>query len=70
MIRSSLCDYSDKYIYVKGIIIVPSTTATDASPNSGNREVILKSCVLFTNCMDQKIDAQVEDADDIDVVMP
>ena len=52
MIRSSLCDYSDKYIYVKGIIIVPSTTATDASPNN------------------EKIDAQVEDADDVDVVMP
>ena len=34
MIRSNLCDYSDVYIHVKGIITVPNTSTQRAAPNN------------------------------------
>ena len=37
MLKSSLCDYSDAYIVVKGTIIVPNTVAADASANNANK---------------------------------
>ena len=33
MLKSSLCDYSDAYILVKGTITVPNTAAADADAN-------------------------------------
>ena len=33
MLKSSLCDYSDACILVKGTITVPNTTAADADAN-------------------------------------
>ena len=43
MIRSSLCDYSDAYILVKGTITVPNTAAAGAVVKNANKKVI------FTN---------------------
>ena len=40
MLRSSLCDYSDTYILVKGIISVNNTAGADA--NNTNKKVIFK----------------------------
>ena len=34
MLKSSLCDYSDAYILVKGSIAVNNTTAEDANANN------------------------------------
>ena len=42
MLRSSLCDYSDAYILVKGNISVNNTTAADADANNANKKVIFK----------------------------
>ena len=49
MLKSSLCDYSDAYILVKGTISVNNTAATGAAVNNINKKVILKNCAPFTN---------------------
>ena len=41
MLKSSLCDYSDAYILVKGTISVNSTAAQGATANNNNKKVIL-----------------------------
>ena len=48
MLKSSLCDYSDACILVKGTITV-NNTGTDAAPNNRNKNVIFKNCARFTN---------------------
>ena len=42
MLRSSLCDYSDTYILVKGNISV-NNTGTAAAPNNRNIKVMFKN---------------------------
>ena len=42
MLRSSLCDYSDVYILVKGNITVNNTEDAGAAANNTNKKVILK----------------------------
>ena len=42
MLKSSLCDYSDAYILVKGTITVNNTAAADADANNTNKKVYLK----------------------------
>ena len=50
MPNSSLCNYSDAYILVKGTITVHNTAAAaDADANNTNKKVIFKNCALFTN---------------------
>ena len=49
MLKSSLCDYSDAYILVKGNITVINTAAADAAVNNTSKKVILKNCAPFTN---------------------
>ena len=41
MLRSSLCDYSDAYILVKGNIAVNNTAAAGAAANNTNEKVIV-----------------------------
>ena len=48
MLRSSLCNYSDAYILVKGNILVNNTAAAAASANNTNKNVIFKNCAPFT----------------------
>ena len=69
MLKSSLCDYSDAYILVKGTISVNDTAACDPI-NNNNRKVIFKNCVPFTNCISEINNTQIECAKDIDIVMP
>ena len=40
MLRSSLCDYSDAYILVKGNITVNNNAAGGAAANNTNKKVI------------------------------
>ena len=44
MLRSSLCDYSDAYILVKGNITVNNTADDGAAANNTNKKVIFKNC--------------------------
>ena len=51
MLKSSLCDYSDAYILVKGTISVNNTAAASAAVNNDDKKVIIKNCAPFTNCI-------------------
>ena len=70
MLRSSLCDYSDAYRLVKGNITVNSTTAEGVAANNTNKKVISKNCAPFTNCISKINNTQVDNAKNIDIVMP
>ena len=70
MLKSSLCDYSDAYILVKGTISANSTTAAGAAVNNTNRKVIFKNCAPFTNCISEINNTQIDNAKDIDIVIP
>ena len=69
-IKSSLCDYSDAYILVKGTISVNNTAAAGAAANNTNKKVIFKNCAPFTNCITEINNTQIDNAKDIDNVMP
>ena len=69
MLKSSLCDYSDGYIFVKGNITVPNTEAAGAAVNNTNKKVAFKNCAPFTNCLSEESNTQVHNAKDIDIVM-
>ena len=70
MLKSSLCDYSDAYILVKGTITVNNTAAQGAGANNINKKVIFKNCTPFTNCISEINNTQIDNAKDIDIVMP
>ena len=52
MLKSSLCDYSDAYILVKGTITITGARANAAARQADekNKGVIFKNCVPFINC--------------------
>ena len=70
MLKSSLCDYNDAYILVKGTISVNNTAAQGAAANNPNKKVIFKNCAPFTNCISEINNTQIDNAKDIDIVMP
>ena len=70
MLKSSLCDYSDTYILVKGTISVNNTAAQGAAANNTNKKVIFKNFAPFTNCISEINYTQTDKAKDIDTVMP
>ena len=63
MPESSLHDYSDAYV-LKGTISLVAGGAKN------NKEVIVKTCAPFTNCISKINNTQVYNTKDIDVVMP
>ena len=67
MLKSSLCDYSDAYILVKGKI-----TITGAARKADERDkgVAFKNYAPFTNCISEINNTQVDNAKDIDFIMP
>ena len=70
IIKSSLCDYKDAYILVEGTITVNNTSAQGVAANNTNKEVIFKNCGPFTNCISEINNTQIDNAKDIDIVMP
>ena len=70
MLRSTLCNFSDVYITVKGNITVNNTAAADADANNTNKKVIVKNCAPFTNCISKINNTQIDNAEYIDIVMP
>ena len=70
MLKSSLCDYSDAYILVKGTITVNYTAAQGAAANNTNKKVIFKNCAPFSNCISEINNTQIDNAKDIDIVIP
>ena len=70
MLRSSLCDYRDAYILVKGNISVNNNVAAGANENDIGKKVIFKNCAPFTNCISKINNTQIDNAEYIDIVMP
>ena len=70
MQKSSLCDYSGAYILVKGTITVNNTAAADAEANNTNKKVIFRNCAPLTICKSEINNTQIDNAKDIDIVMP
>ena len=66
MRRSELCDYSDAYVWVKGKI-----TVTNPNDNANfNNELTLKNNTPFISCISKINGDLVENAEDLDIVMP
>ena len=70
MLRSSLCDYSNAYILVKGNITDNNTAADGAAANNTNKKVIFKNCAPFTSCISKINNTQIDNAEYIDIIMP
>ena len=64
MLRSDLCDYADAYILVNGTITVAGNHPRD------NRPLILKNNSPFILCITRINGDLIEDADDLDIVVP
>ena len=65
MLRSDLCDFSDAYIVVKGHIAV---TAPDDTRR--NKSIAFKNDAPFTNCISKINGVLIDNAEDLEVVMP
>ena len=72
MLKSSLCDYSNAYILVKGRITITGTGADAAARQADerNKGAIFKNCALFVNCKSEINNTEIDNAKDIDIVMP
>ena len=72
MLRFSLCDYADAYTLVKGTITITGVGDHAAARRADERNegVIFKNCAPFTKCMSKINDTQIDNAQDIDIVMP
>ena len=71
MVRSSLCDYADPYILVKGTITITSAgdDAAARRADERNKGVIFKSCASFTKCISKINNTKIDNAQAIDIVM-
>ena len=72
MLKSSLCDYSDAYILLKGRITVTGVgdDAAARQADERNKGVMFKNSAPFTNCKSEINNTEIENAKDIDIVMP
>ena len=62
VIKSNLCDYSDAYILVTGDI--------KATGSDNNTEIAFKNCAPFKKCITHINNEHVDEAHDLDIVMP
>ena len=72
MLRSSLCDYADAYILVKGTITITGAgdDAAARPEDERNKGVISKNWAPFIKCISKINDMEIDNAQDIDIVMP
>ena len=66
MLRSNLCDYSDWYIFVKGIINIKITANTDIDW----KVVAFKNNAPFRSCITKISSTLTGNAEDLNIVMP
>ena len=66
MLRSDLCGYSDAYIVVKEDI----TLEGDNVANKRNKTFVFKNNAPFINCILKINGVKIDNAEDLDVVMP
>ena len=72
ILKSSLCDYSDTYILVKGAITITGKGADKAvrQTDERNKQVAFKNCAPFINWISEINSIQVDNAKHLVVVMP
>ena len=72
MLRSNLCDYADSYIIVKGIITIIGAGDAAAARQADERDkgVTFKNCAPFTKCINRINNTEIDNANNIDIVMP
>ena len=74
MLKSSLCDYSDAYIIVSGIIKTDGAGADNNAKRLDeiNKRVILKKHLFtpFIHCISKINNIQIDNAKYLDVVIP
>ena len=70
MLNSNLCVYNDACIIVKGNMKFNNTADNGAAANDTNKKVILQNCDPFTNYISEIDNTKVNNAKDIDIVMP
>ena len=72
MLKSSLCDYSDAYIHVKGKIKITGAGDNEAARRADerNKGVAFKNCAPFTICISEINNNQIDNCTDIDIIMP
>ena len=70
MLRSDLCDYSDAYILVNGIITITANAGANNIRDKKDRKLILKNNAPFVSCITRINGELIEDVDDLDIVMP
>ena len=75
MLMSNLCDYADAYILVKGTITITGegdAAAAAAAKQADERDkgVTFKNCAPFTKCISRINNTDIDNAQDIDIVMP
>ena len=72
MLRLSLCDYSDVYILVKGAMTITGERADGAAiqADERNKHIMFKNCAQFTDSISKINNTQVDNAKDLDVLMP
>ena len=72
MLKSSLCDYSDTYVLVKGKITITGAGDDAAARQADERDkgVGFKNCAPFPNCISEINNTQIDNSKDIDIVIP
>ena len=65
MLRSDLCDFSDAYIVVKGTI-----TVINPYNDAHDKKLAFKNNALFIPCISEINNTLIDNAEDLDVVMP
>ena len=72
MLKSSLCDYSDSYILVKRKITIIGAGDDTAARQADEKDkgIAFKNSSPFINCISEINNTQVDNAEDIDIVMP
>ena len=71
MLKSSLCDYSDVYIHVKGKITITGARDNEAARRADerNKGVAFKNCAPFIICISEINNTRIDNCKDIDVIM-
>ena len=71
MLKSSLCDYSDAYILVKGKITITGEGDDAEARQADERDKgAFKNCAPFTACISNINNIEIDNCQDIDIIMP
>ena len=70
MLKSSLCDYTDAYILVKGRITITGAgdDAAARQADERNKGVIFKNSFPFANCKSEINNTEIDNVKDINIV--